>query len=229
MTNRQDIDLRSSLGPDILDQQHRPLCVAFAVSGAHEAHRTLAGATPEHLAPEAIWWHCSSQGQTSDAGMLLLDADPALRGPGQPVLAHWPYEPTLGDGTQDPPDGLTPPWNQAGLTSLPLAHDGTEDRIEESLESGIPVVLIIEVTDEFRTPDEDGIIAVPDLRVDEGGYHAVACVGAFTHPVHGRLLLIKNSWGTRWAADGYGWLPIQYLIAFGAQAAIVRPEGVPTP
>lgn len=227
MTGRPNIDLRSSLGPDVLDQQHRPLCVAFAVSGAHEAHRTFSGARQEHLAPEAIWWHCNTLGLTSDAGMLLLDADVALRGPGQPDLESWPYDPTLGNGTEDPPNGITPPWYQAELVPLPLEHDGIEDRLEESLEAGTPVVLVIEVTDDFRTPDEDGVIGVPDLRTDEGGYHAIICVGAFTHPTHGRLLLIKNSWGVNWAIDGYGGLPVEYLVAFGAQAATIRPGGNP--
>jgi hypothetical protein len=225
VTDRIDIDLRDKLGPDVLDQENRPLCVTFAVSAAHEAHHSLADAEPGHLAPEAIWWHCTSLGQTSAAGMLLLDADSALRGPGQPGLADWPYNPALGSGTEDPPATITPPWNRAQLTPLTLNHDGSEDSLEESLEDGVPVVLVIEVTDEFRLPDAEGVIAVPDLRVDQGGYHAVVCVGAFTHPVHGRLLLIKNSWGTAWAVDGYGWLPVDYLIAFAAQAATVRNEG----
>lgn len=221
----RDVDLRPLLGPDILDQLDRPVCVTFAVSVAHEATRSDDGADPEHLAPEAIWWHCTHLGLTSNHGMLLLDAGLGIGEPGQPPLSEWPYNATLGGGTEAPPTGLAPPpWYRARLTPLPVAHDGIEERIEESLANSRPVILVIEVTDEFRYPDDLGVIAPPDLRSEEGGYHAIACVGAATHPRLGRLLLIKNSWGATWGLGGYGWLPLGYLIAFGAQAAIVEPH-----
>jgi hypothetical protein len=220
-----DIDLRPLLGPQVLDQLERPVCVAFAVSTAHEATRTSSGADPEHLAPEAIWWHCTNLGLTSDHGMLLLDAGLALGDVGQPLLSDWPYSTALGDGTEPPPETLSPPpWHRARLAPLPVAHDGIEERIEESLADNKLVILVIEVTDEFREPDDLGVIALPDLRSEEGGYHAIACVGVATHPRFGRLLLIKNSWGIGWGVGGHAWLPVDYLIAFGAQAAIVEPD-----
>lgn len=220
-----DVDLRPLLGPEVLDQRERPVCVAFATSTAHEGTRTETGAHAEHLAPEVIWWHCTHLGLTSDRGMLLLDAGLALTGPGQPLLTEWPYNSSLSGGTEPPPVTLpAQPWHRARLSPLGLARDGTEKRVEESLVNNQPVVLVIEVTDEFRLPDGTGVIAVPDLRAEEGGYHAITCVGVASHPQLGRLLLIKNSWGTDWGVGGYGWLPLGYLIAFGAQAAIVEPD-----
>ena len=228
---RPAVDLRRFLDPVLTTQGPRPLCVPIAVSAGHEAWRAAhapAGELPEPLAPEAIWWHCSGSGQTSAAGVLLLDAGSALAQAGQPTLATWPYDPSLGSGTQPPPTAVgKPPWHTAQLSELALAHDGIEDQLEDTLAAGMPVVLIVEITNEFDFADADGHISVPNLRVPPGGYHAVVVVGAATHPSLGRLLLIRNSWGEYWGAGGYGWLPVPYLIAFAAQAAVVQTGGSP--
>ncbi|MBD3778252.1 MAG: hypothetical protein IE923_03170 [Micrococcales bacterium] len=219
-----DIDLRGLVGAHILDQGPRPTCVTFATSTAHEALVSLGGAASEHLAPEALWWHATHAGLTSADGMALHDVATALAGPGQPELARWPYNASLGSRTEEPPGNQPgPPWHQARLKPVPLSHDGIERPIEVALAGSRPVVLIIEVTDEFYEPDDEGVVVVPDIRVTAGGYHAVACVGAATHPSRGRMLLIKNSWGPSWGLGGYAWLPVGYLIAFAAQAALVLP------
>lgn len=215
---RKDIDLRSLVGPDVLDQGYRPTCVAFATSVAHEALQT----DSDQLAPEALWWQATTAGHTSARGLALANIGPALSGHGQPDLSSWPYNPNLGAGTEVPPAGLqSPPWRRSRLKPLDLRNDGVESALEDELERLRPVVLIVEVTDQFRAPGPDGIVAIPDVRAASGSYHAVTCVGAATHPVSGRVLLVKNSWGTDWGLGGYCWLPIDYLVGFAVQAATI--------
>jgi hypothetical protein len=216
-----------------MDQGPRPLCVPFTLSHAHEA--AIAETMDPVMSPEAIWWHCSRLGQVSADGMEMEHGGKALARTGQPPLAGWPWNPLLGAGTEDPPPPVgRPPWQTATMTPLQLAHDGIEDALEDALASGQPVVLVVEVTDEFENADQHGVIATPDIRSPASDYHAVLVVGAkdldngTTPPVPPqagaaaqRHLLIRNSWGQLWGAGGYGWLPMDYLIAFAGQAALV--------
>lgn len=152
---RKNIDLRSLVGRDVLDQGTRPTCVAFAASVANEALHH-AEKTAEHFAPEALWWQATTAGATSLRGMVLNNVAPALLGYGQPELSQWPYDPTLGAGTEEPPENLqNPPWKRSALNDVVLKHDGIEDALEDELEHSHPVILIVEVTDEFGQPDDE--------------------------------------------------------------------------
>lgn len=220
---RTDVDLRSLLDPQIVSQGPRPLCVPFALALGNEAGRTNNGTSPEALAPEPIWRYCTKRGQTGADGMLIPHAAAALSDEGQPLLRHWPYNARLGISTEDPPAGIgDPPWHTGTVRELHLAHNGVEEELEDQLAAGTPVVLIVEVTNEFEFPDQDGYVDLPHLRSAAGDYHAVICVGAATNPARGRHLLIRNSWGRYWGVGGYCWLPTEYLIAFVPYAAIVQ-------
>lgn len=205
-----------------MDQGGRPLCVPCAISLAHEA---LDGPDPTAvtaMAPEAIWRHCVQLGQTDREGMALIHAGDALRDSGQPPLRLWPWNSSLGYGTEDPPALVgTPPWQQARTFIFEPAHDGVEDQIEDALAAGYPLVLVVEVTHEFENPALDGSIDVPDIRSPAGDYHAVLIIGATTDRSRGRRLLTRNSWSEAWGAAGYGWLPLDYLVANAVQAAVV--------
>lgn len=224
--HRPDVDLRHLLTGDLMDQGPRPVCLPFALSHAHGALvNTYSGnGGGAAMAPEAIWWHCTVRGHTSTGGMLLEHGAVALRDSGQPPLASWPWNPHLGVGTEDPPTLIgQPPWHRATVVEFALAHDGVEDQLEEALAAGHPVVLIVEVTREFENAGPDGSIELPDIRSPEGDYHAVLAVGAATPSDARRRLLIRNSWGPYWGAGGYGWLPLDYLVANAVQAAVLIP------
>jgi hypothetical protein len=204
---------------EVSDQGPRPLCVAFALGAAHEslAHDDFVPA------PEPLWWWLHRHGLAGPDGALLDDGGDALSAVGQCPVHAWPYDASLSHRTEDPPSAAGPaPWRLATTVPVPLAHDGVEEELEAVLADGSPVVVIIEVTDAFESPHEDGYVDTPDLRAPSGGYHAVVVEGAWTEPGRGRVLLVRNSWGEGWGAGGFALLPVEYLVAHAAQAAAVR-------
>ena len=219
---RQDVDLRARISSPLMSQGPRPLCVPLSLSLAHDALDVSDPTVDTAKAPEAIWWHCAQRGQTHPEGLALSHASEALANSGQPPLDQWPWNPNLGYGTEDPPTSVgAPPWQQARTLIFEPAHDGVEDQIEDALAAGYPLVLVLEVTHEFQNPASDGSIDMPDIRSPAGDYHAVLVVGAATDQNEGRRLLIRNSWSEAWGAAGYGWLPLDYLVANAVRAAVV--------
>lgn len=214
---RPAIDLTSQIASDVVDQGPRPTCVACAAAAAHEAERSGFEA-----AIEPIWWRLREWGLADECGTTLPAAGRALSHTGHCEARFWPYNDGLGFDTEPPPAAAgTPPWICSDLTPVAVANDGVEDAIEDELAAGHPVVLVLEVGDGFESPEPDGFIPVPLVTAPAAGYHAVLVVGAWTDPTHGRVFLIRNSWGEYWGAGGYGLLPVEYLINFGEQAARV--------
>lgn len=214
---RPAVDLTSQISSDVIDQGPRPTCVACAVAVTHEAERSKFEA-----AIESIWWRLREWGLAGYDGTTLGSAGRALPHTGHCDADLWPYNNSLGFETEPPPASAgNPPWTCANLSPVAIAHDGVEDAIERELADGHPVVLVIEISANFRTPEPDGYVAVPAITAPAEGYHAVVIVGAWTDRTHGRVFLILNSWGEFWGAAGYGLLPVDYLINFGAQAARV--------
>lgn len=224
---RAPIDLRHLLTPDVRAQGPRPLCLPFSTSFAHEAARaTVAGDEAEALSVEPLWQHCVHVGVAGHEGTTLRAIADAIEHTGQTLEIIWPYNDTLGHGTQPTPAAAgTGTFNTADLFSVPLAHDGIDDDLEATLTAGLPVVVVVEITSEFENPGADGEIDIPSLSAPVNDYHAVTAVGAATNAAgDSRRLLIRNSWGPGWGAGGYGWLPYDYLVAFAVQAAAIDPR-----
>lgn len=213
------VDLTGLLPTPVPDQGPRPVCLPISVTGAHDAVCASNGEAPR--AAEALWRTCVNNGASYPEGTFLSAVLDAVAHDGQPASADWPFDIGLGIGTQEPPPACGfAPWRTEQFRELTLAHDGVEDALEDSLEAGLCVVLVIEITDEFCFPDAAGIVGVPDLTADVGDYHAVLVVGAVTSAARGRHLLVRNSWGPGWARGGYCWLSMKYLENFAVQAAI---------
>jgi C1A family cysteine protease len=224
---RAPVDLRHLI-PGIRQQGPRPLCVAFAATTVHEAARALIQANPaaDQLSVEPLWQHCVNRGRGDHNGTTISDAAIAMDDRGHPAEVSWPYNDTLGAGTEpDPPTTAHVDWHCANLLDLPIAHDGIEDLVELALAAGFAIILLVELTHEFEYPGADGEISVPVITSPLGDYHAVVAVGAATSADGTtRRLLIRNSWGTGWGAGGYGWMPLEYLTAFAVEAAVLDPR-----
>lgn len=226
---RPPVDLRHLFASAVRHQVPRPLCVPFSIAAAHEATRVQMGEPGAGmLAVEPLWQHCLDNGQAGHGGTTLTAGGEAVQAKGQTAEVWWPYNDTLGAGTEPEPAAATQAtWYTAKTIPTPLAHDGIEDLIEDALVLGLPLILVIELTREFENATADGEISPPALTAPVGDYHAVLVLGAATGTDGAsRRLLIRNTWGRGWGAGGYGWLPLDYLIAFAVQAATIDPTSL---
>lgn len=207
-------DLRPLFG-EARNQGPRPTCLAFAASDTHAALRT--GWTP--LSCEYAFYHAQRRaGRPPSKGALLSAILEALQEDGQPDEAGWPYlTATPRDATSwMPPDDVGPLFGRAGETRKPSL-----DKIIQELEGDRPSILLLMLSRAFYAPSTEAVIhPAAGEEPDPARRHAVIAVAHGT--VDGeRAVLVRNSWGPRWGAAGYGWLTETFLARRLFAAAIL--------
>jgi hypothetical protein len=197
------IDLRGRLLP-VGDQGRRGTCVAFAVTAAHEAHRTTtSGSVLEDLAEDLLYWACKQLDGVRGPGTRLSVVDSALQRWGQPPEQFWPYDQHRDeqDGTQfQPPSAALDPahCHRGALRRVPA----DEDSIRVELQAGRPVVVGLRVWDGLRQPGSSPLPAPTVADLEPAG-HAMVIVGWNRTE---RAVLLRNSWGSTWADAGHLWV-----------------------
>jgi hypothetical protein len=197
------VDLRPSLGP-VRNQGPRPTCMAFAASDAHAGLRS--GWTP--LSCEFAFYHAQRRaGRPPNTGALLSAMLDTLREDGQPEEVDWPY---LLATPSDVASWLPPAVGALyGRDSARMAASVNE--IVRELDTGRPVIMLLMLSASFYRPGPGGLIHyVPGEAPEPKRRHAVIAVGHGNADAH-RAILIRNSWGERWADRGYGWLTEPFL------------------
>ncbi len=163
-------------------------------------------------------------GWTGDTGAYLRTTMAALTLFGVPPEEHWPY--IVADFEKEPTPFLYAyAQNYQAISYYRLDPAGTSretllQRIKTYLKAKLPSMFGFTVYSSYSQANETGKIPFPvngDKRV---GGHAVMAVGyddgmkiknANSDVETTGALLIRNSWGTGWGEDGYGWLPYEYV------------------
>lgn len=78
------------------------------------------------------------------------------------------------------------------------------DSIKKALTDKIPVIFGMHVFSTFRVPGAGGIVPMPTEADDYLGGHAMVIVG---YDDATSMFKIRNSWGTDWGSNGYGYIP----------------------
>jgi C1A family cysteine protease len=155
-------------------------------------------------------------GFKGDTGAYIRTAMKALRLFGAPPERHWPYD--IGKFDEDPP-AMAFAYGQSlqALQYYRLDCRGQDRQtclglLKQLVASGYPVAFGFLV---YSFGNKDGEFPMPDKDDRYYGGHAVMAVGYDDAREIGKstgAILIRNSWGTDWGQDGYGWLPYDYVL-----------------
>jgi C1A family cysteine protease len=151
---------------------------------------------------------------TGDTGADLRTTLKTLVEFGVPPEEHWPYDiETFDEEPSRFAYGLAKPLQGVRYFRLDEPNrDGstTWETVKTFLASGFPVALGFPVP---KSLTNNGDIPFrPNLDSYRGG-QAVVAVGYVNNHFGRRqgALLIRNSWGSQWGANGYGWLPVAFV------------------
>ena len=185
--------------------ENRPTCLAFAASSAHEYVREM----DEYLSVEYLYFAASRDSitDTSPNGLTLDSVRTTLKDEGQPLESVWPYD-TQGSKY------WCAPLNLGQMRHCRLEYHNNPVDIVVSITNYVPVILAIDITETWFSK------LCPFYLIDcdreqspkKGSIsHAVLVVGLGEGESRDPTLLIQNSWGTRWADNGFAWLSWNYV------------------
>lgn len=213
MTMIPSIDLARKWGPP-LPQGDRPTCLAFAVS---ELNRNLSG-SDSALSAEYLYRAAArmSATWTAGAGLQMAHLSEALVRHGQPTEVDCPY--LAHEPLEAPPDMPSLSGFAKVYTATVQLIPAVPQIIEDELQQGKPVGLVLKLTDTFLTPTQ-GTIDFSHMLLSINMHHAVVATGLGTHSGTGELhFRIRNTWGEAWGDQGCAWLPHSYVQSHAVTA-----------
>lgn len=213
-------DLREWCSP-IEDQGNIGSCTAHAGVGLYEyfERRTR----KKHIDASRLFLYKTTRllaGFEGDSGAFLRNTMGALTLFGVPPEKYWPYDENNFDN--DPPAfcyAFAQNFQALSYYRLDPAYQSaseTIERIKRYSASGFPSMFGFTVYESIWDVGSEGKIPFPKTSENVDGGHAIMVVGyddamPCLNASPGAFL-IRNSWGTSWGADGYGWLPYAYII-----------------
>jgi C1A family cysteine protease len=222
-----NVDLREWCSP-IEDQGQIGSCTAQAGVGLFEYFERKA--LGHHLDASRLFLYKATRNLlhwTGDTGAFLRTTMGAMALFGVPPESYWPYDADRFD--EEPPAFCYAfAQNYQALKYFRLDPIGTPPdqvlaRIRYYLASGFPTMLGFTVYSSIWQIETSGEIPLPTPDESVDGGHAIVAVGyddekEIVNPNDSRVFskgafLIRNSWGTEWGMNGYGWLPYDYVTS----------------
>lgn len=221
----KSVDLRQWCS-EVEDQGQLGSCTANAGVGMVEYFERKAFG--KHINASRLFLYKSTRDlmhETGDSGATLRTTMGALALFGVPPEEYWPY--VTDDFEKIPPSfcyAFALSYQSLKYVRLDPANKARKDilgQIKANLAASLPSMFGFTVYSSIAQADGDGKIPFPGRGEKVEGGHAIMAVGyddamKIKNKSSGEsttgALLIRNSWGTQWGDQGYGWLPYEYVL-----------------
>ena len=222
----KNIDLREWC-PPIENQESLGSCTAQAGVALVEYFQIRSFGT--HIDASRLFLYKTTRNlmrMTGDTGAYLRHTMGAMVLFGVPPEEYWPY--VIEDFDNEPGTfcyAFAQNYQSISYYRLDLPGTNPEEllgRIKTNLAAGLPSMFGFSVYSSISQAETTGKIPYPAPGEWLRGGHAMAAVGyddtvkiQNTNPGGSQTtgaLIIRNSWGTEWGAQGYGWLPYEYVL-----------------
>ena len=213
------VDLSQWCSP-VEDQGDLSSCTANAGVGLMEYYQRRAFG--QHLDGSRLFLYKATRqllGWKGDQGAYLRSAMKAMVLFGIPPEAAWPYKTSEFD-VEPPAFCFAYAQSYRAMHYYRLDPCGTTPatllkNVRTSLAAGLPQMFGFTVYSSIPgIGDGSGDIPFPKPTDKSEGGHAVIAIGYDDNKkigTHRGALKIRNSWGTGWGENGYGWLPYAYI------------------
>lgn len=197
--------------PPIYDQGQLGSCTAFAIAkGAGEINEIKTSGNDVPLS--ALFFYYAERDADGDidqdGGSTMTQGVNVLGSVGCAPEADWAYD--ISKFTQKPPAQAyadAGKFKVGGSTQIANLDD-----IKTAVAAGRPVVFGIRVYQSFESIGSNGIMPMPKKGEQLLGGHAQCVVG---YDDQKQTLLVRNSWGTTWGAQGYYQMPYAFVNKAG--------------
>jgi C1A family cysteine protease len=225
----QTVDLREWCSP-VENQGGLGSCTAHAGVGVVEYFQNRAFG--KYLEGSRLFVYKATRNLmqvTGDTGAWLRNTMGALVLCGVPEEKYWPYTDAQPDFDTEPPGFVYAVADNYEALQY-FCHDplganvagaAVLTSVKDYLAAGIPSMFGFWGFPSFESSDVKGGIPYPCPGESAQWGHAIVAVGyddgkkitnTSCNKTTTGALLIRNSWGTGWGDQGYGWLPYDYVV-----------------
>lgn len=200
------VDLRQHDAP-VYDQGDLGACTAFAMGKGMREH--MARKNGERQVPlSALFLYYETRKAlgtvNEDSGGTITDGMAVLKRTGVAQNETWAYD-TAKFKIKPPKAAYAEAAEFKVKETLPL---GSLNDVKAALAEGLPVAFGYMVYESFTKIGASGEMPMPKAGEKVLGGHAVLAVG---YDDQKKQLIVRNSWGSKWADQGYFYMPYEFV------------------